>query len=54
MPDIYGEHSLSLKTCEYWFQWFKHKIFYACDKQHFESQKIANPELEVLLNEDPR
>lgn len=51
MFDMAGEHSLSLKTCEYWFQWFKRKYFDVCHKQRCRPpQKIADAELEVLFD----
>ena len=51
---IYGEHSPSQNTCEYWFRRFKNNDFDVSDKERVGApKKFEDEELEALLSEDP-
>jgi [histone H3]-lysine36 N-dimethyltransferase SETMAR len=54
LSETYGEHSPSIKTCEYWFRRFKTNDFDVSDKERSGApKKNSDAELEALLDEDP-
>lgn len=51
--EAYGEHALSIKTCEYWFRRFKSEDFNTSDKaREGRPVQFEDAELEALLSED--
>ena len=51
---IYGKHSPSQNTCEYWFRRFKINDFDVSDKERVGApKKFEDEKLEALLSEDP-
>ena len=51
--EAYGEHTFSIKTCEYWFRCFKSGDFNTSDKER-EGRPVTfeDTELEALLEQD--
>ena len=53
MCEAYGEHALSIKTCEYWLQRFKCGNFDASDQKcEGRPVKFEDAELKLLLDQD--
>ena len=51
--EAYGEHAPSIKTCEYWFRYFKSGDFDTSDKEREgRPLKFEDAELEALLDQN--
>ena len=54
LSETYGDHTPSIKMCEYWFRRFKSGDFDTEDKERPDQpKKIEDEEFEKLLDEDP-
>lgn len=53
ISDTYGDHTLSISTCEYWFRHFKSGNFDVEDKERpGQPKKFEDAELQALLDEN--
>ena len=53
LVEVYGEHTLTERTCQKWFAWFKSGDFGLEDKERpGQPEKFEDEELEALLVED--
>lgn len=53
LSEVYGEHTPSLKTCEFWFRRYKSGNFDTEDKERpGQAKKFEDEDLEALLSED--